>query len=119
MSRIKKNLNEKLKIEDSSLDISEDDLNDINKAKRLEASKRTILNNHGVDSIFKKESFKIGYKNIMIDKYGVDNPMKHGKFVNNLKETLKEKQLNNLLPKLKAFNLKLLDEYTVNKDGNS
>jgi hypothetical protein len=94
-------------------------LNDINKAKRLEASKRTILNNHGVDSIFKKESFKIGYKNIMIDKYGVDNPMKHGEFVNNLKETLKEKQLNNLLPKLKAFNLKLLDEYSVNKDGNS
>jgi hypothetical protein len=92
---------------------------EVNKNKRLEASKKAVLTNHGVDSIFKKETFKIDYKNMMIDKYGVDNPMKHGEFVSNLKETLKEKQLNQLLPKLKNFNLMLLDEYSVNKKGNS
>ena len=90
-----------------------------NKNKRLEAGKSVLLRNHGVDSFFKKDSFKTDYKNLMVNKYGVDNPMKHQLFVNNLQETLKEKQIKLLLPKLKENNLELLDEYSVNKDGNT
>lgn len=92
---------------------------DENKIKRLVSGKKTLIENHGVDSIFKKEEFKTDYKNIMIDKYGVDNPMKHQLFVNNLQDTLREKQISLLLPKLKDNKLLLLDEYSVNKDGNT
>lgn len=90
-----------------------------NKIKRLEAAKKTLLINHGVDSIFKKETFKNVNKNILINKYGVDNPMKHNQFVVKLQKTLKEKQIKSLLPKLKEFNLELLGEYSVNKNGNT
>ena len=92
---------------------------DENKIKRLEAGKKTVLKNHGVDSIFKKEEFKNDYKKIMIGRCGVDNPMKFKLFVNNLQETLKEKQISLLLPKLNKNNLILLDDYSVNKDGNT
>jgi hypothetical protein len=92
---------------------------DENKNNRIEAGKKVVLINHGVDSVFKKEAFKSDYKNLMIDRYGVDNPMKHQTFVNNLQETLKEKQISLLLPKLNDNNLMLLGEYSVNKDGNT
>ena len=92
---------------------------DENKHKRLEAGKKVVLSNHGIDSIFKKEAFKSDYKNIMITKYGVDNPMKYKSFVKNLQETLKEKQITLLIPKLNDNNLVLLDEYSVNKNGNT
>jgi len=92
---------------------------DENKFKRLEAGKKVVLNNHGVDSIFKKEIFKTEYKNLMINKYGVDNPMKYESFVKNLKETIKRNHLDTLIPKLEDNNLKLLDEYSVNKNNNT
>ena len=66
---------------------------DENKEKRIEAGKKKVFENHGVDSVFKKEVFKTDYKTLMIDKYGVDNPMKHKLFVKNLQETLREKQI--------------------------
>ena len=90
-----------------------------NKDKRILASKKSFFEKHGVDSIFKKNEFKNGLKKILVDKYGVDNPMKHEGSVTKLKNTLKEKQINNLLPKLEDNNLLLLDEYTVNKSGTT
>jgi hypothetical protein len=92
---------------------------DINKINRIEAGKKKLIEIHGVDSIFKTDGYTARYKNIMVDKYGVDNPMKHQQFVNNLQGTLKLKQLSSLIPKLDNNNLVLLDEYSVNKNGNT
>jgi len=90
-----------------------------NKDNRISKSKEGLLNKYGVDSIFKGDNFKVNYKKIFNEKYGVDNPMKNQIFVKRLQKTLKEMQINVLLPKLKDNDIILLDEYTVNKNGNT
>lgn len=90
-----------------------------NKKERLDKSKEVVLQNHGVDSIFKKQIFKDNHKKLIFDKYGVDNPMKVKDFVDKLQENIKIKHVNKLLPKLKNNNLLLLDDYTVNKNKNT
>ena len=90
-----------------------------NKKIRINNSKKTLLDKYGVDSIFKTDNFKENYKQIFEKKYGVSTPMHHEKFVNKLKKTVKDKHLINLIPKLHQHNISLLDEYVVNKSGNT
>jgi len=92
---------------------------DENKHTRILASKNKLIDNYGVDSIFKTDEFKGNVKNLLLDVHGVTNPMFKTEFVDNLKETLRIKQINNLLPKLNLNFLELLDEYSVNKNGST
>ena len=92
---------------------------EVNKTSRLLASKKVLIENYGVDSLFKTDSYKGNYKQNMINKYGVDNPMKIESSVIKIQNIFREKQIKLLLPKLNDNGLVLLDEYTVNKDGNS
>ena len=87
--------------------------------KRIEAGRKVLLENHGVDSIFKKEGFKEQLKNIMLDKYGVSHPMEYPLFVDKIKNTFRCNHLERLLPKLIDAEIELLDEYSVNKNGNT
>jgi hypothetical protein len=90
-----------------------------NKINRINASKEKFLEKYGVDSLFKTDEFKENYKQIMLKKHGVDHPMKMKKTVETLQNTVREKHILNLLPKLQNNNLILLDEYTRNKTGNT
>ena len=92
---------------------------DGNKNKRLEAAKKVVLANHGVDCVFKKETFQDDLKTIMMDKYGVTHSMESPVFVKKLQDTFRKKHLKTLIPKLIDNNIKLLDDYSVNKDGNT
>jgi hypothetical protein len=90
-----------------------------NKLNRITLGKEKLIKTYGVDSVFKLKDFKDGVKNVFLSKYGVTNPMFKTEFVENLKTTLREKQLINLLPKLNLFGLKLLDDYSKNKNGKT
>ena len=81
--------------------------------------KEKMVEKYGVESYFDTDEFKSTYKEKMVEKYGVEYPMYVPEFVDKLKNTVKEKHLLNLLPKLNEHNLTLLDEYTVNKLGNT
>ena len=86
---------------------------DGNKNKRLEAAKKVVLANHGVDCVFKKETFQDDLKTIMMDKYGVTHSMESPVFVKKLQDTFRKKHLKTLIPKLIDNNIKLLDDYSV------
>jgi hypothetical protein len=90
-----------------------------NKKNRISKSKETLLSKYGVESFFDTKEFKSNYKKIFIEKYGVEHPMYDHNMVNKLKNTVKEKHLINLIPRLSDGNLTLLDEYLVNKSGNT
>jgi hypothetical protein len=94
-------------------------LNKDNIEDRIKKSKQKIKEKYGVDSIFKLKDKQIEIKNNFIKVYGVDNPMKFNKFKEKLKDTLREKHLISLLPKLKNNDLKILDEYTRGKDSEN
>ena len=93
--------------------------NENNKKTRIENSKKILTEKYGVDSIFKTDNFKRNYKQIFEKKYGVTSPMYHEKFVDKLKKTVRDKHLIRLKPKLHQHNISLLDEYIVNKSGNT
>lgn len=83
---------------------------------RVEKSKKVLLEKYGVDTLFKLEEFQKDYKNKFRKKYGVEHPMDVPEFVEKLKSSFRNRHLSNLLPKLESHNLKLLDEYTINKN---
>lgn len=93
--------------------------NDENKNKRIDKSKQVIKEKYGVDSIFKTKEFKENYKNIFQSKYGVENPMHHNLFVDNLKKTIQNKTILKLVSKLDEHKISLIDNYVVNKSGNT
>jgi len=93
--------------------------NPINKDERIKKSKQVLIDKYGVDSLYKLDEFKKNYKNNFLKKYGVAHPMYVECFKQKLKDTVKENHLINLIPKLENNNLKLLDEYTVNKNKNT
>ena len=93
--------------------------NPINKENRINKSKEVLIEKYGVDSLYKLDSFQKNYKEVFIKKYGVEHPMYVESFKQKLKDTIKRNHLLNLIPKLESKNLKLLDEYTVNKNGNT
>lgn len=90
-----------------------------NKANRIDASKKKLLENYGVDSVFKRDDFRVKATKTLINKYGVNNPMKSPVIIKKLQNVLKQNQLDRLLPKLKINNLELLDDYTVNKNKST
>ncbi len=92
---------------------------DENKKNRILKSKKTLLDKYGSETFFGTKEFKLNYKNIFIEKYGVEHPMHNHNMVNKLKNTFREKHLINLIPRLSNGNLTLLDEYLVNKSGNT
>lgn len=92
---------------------------DENKKNRILKSKESLLNRYGVETFFDTKDFKSNYKKIFIEKYGVEHPMHDHNMVNKLKNTVKEKHLTQLIPRLGDGNLTLLDEYSVNKSGNT
>jgi len=93
--------------------------NPINKEKRLKKSKKVLKEKYGTDTFFNTKEFKENYSNYMVDKYGVNNPMKEKSFVKKLQETIRNKHLKNLIPNLKENNLILIDKYKSNKNGSA
>ena len=93
--------------------------NPVNKKNRINKSKESNVNKYGVDSPFKLVDFQKKCKDEFIKKYNVEHPMFVPLFKQKLKDTFKKKHLVNLIPKLEQNNLKLLDEYSVNKNGNT
>jgi hypothetical protein len=87
--------------------------------ERIKKSKDTLLEKYGVDSVFKTNDFQTKNKESFKVKYGVESPMHVPKFVDKLKTSIKLRHLKNLIPKLEKNNLKLLDEYSINKSGNT
>jgi very-short-patch-repair endonuclease len=94
-------------------------MNPVNIENRIKKSKDSLSKKYGEDSIFKLEEFKKNNKINFKKKYGVGSPMHVPEFVEKLKNNIRSKHLNNLLPKLKFFNIELVDEYIKNKDGNT
>jgi len=92
---------------------------DENIQNRVKKSKESHLLKYGVESPFQTEHFKKNFKEIFFKKYGVSSPMYRKEFVDKLKNTFRTKHLINLIPKLNEHNLTLLDEYIVNKSGNT
>ena len=90
-----------------------------NKNLKKEKTQEALLKKYGVKTMFDLQSFKDSKKNIFIEKYGVDSPMKVPEFVNKLKKTILHKHLKTLIKKLNEHDLILLDEYSVNKNGNT
>jgi hypothetical protein len=90
-----------------------------NKNKRITKSQEALKEKYGEITFFNTDSFKNNYKFFFNSKYNKPHPMNVEFFVNKLKNTLREKQLINLKPKLDENNLRLIDEYVTNKDGNT
>jgi hypothetical protein len=90
-----------------------------NKEKRIKKSKERLLEKYGVDSLYKLDEYQKKSKETFILKYGVTHPMYVPKFVNKLKDTFRERHLKKLIPTLENNNIKLLDDYSVNKSGNT
>ena len=86
-----------------------------NKDKRILAGEKVLMAKYGVTSAFKLKETLEKSKNTLIEKYGISNPMDNIGFINKLKNSVREKQIKNILPKLSLANLKLLDEYTESK----
>ena len=92
---------------------------EVNKENRINKSKQVLYEKYGEDSLFKLDEFKKNRDKLFIEKYGVKSPMYLQEFVDKLKNTIKIKHLDKLLPKLDEQNLKLLDDYKQNKNGNT
>jgi hypothetical protein len=90
-----------------------------NKDKRIKNSKKVIIEKYGVKSLFELDEFQKKCRKNFKEKYGVSHPMYFPPFVEKLKTTFRENHLLCLIPKLKSYNLDLLDDYINNKDGNT
>lgn len=90
-----------------------------NKKNRIEKSQNSLTEKYGEKSIFSLDNFKKNRKKIYLEKFGVESPMHLKENVNKLKETIRKKHLNLLLPKLFENNIELLSEYDKNKNGNT
>jgi hypothetical protein len=90
-----------------------------NKTKRLDKSKKVLFEKYGTESLFKNPEFQEKIKKNFVIKYGFSHPMHIEKFVNKLKNTIKENHLPHLIKKLNENNIELIDEYINNKDKNT
>jgi hypothetical protein len=90
-----------------------------NKEYRIKKTKESLLEKYGVDSLYKLDEFKVKNKQSFLFKYGVEHPMYVPEFVDKLKNTVRNRHLKNLIPKLEKNNIKLLDDYSINKSGNT
>lgn len=90
-----------------------------NKEYRIKKTKESLLEKYGVDSLYKLDEFQKKSKENFVLKYGVNHPMYVPEFVNKLKDTVRDRHLKNLIPSLEKNNIKLLDDYSVNKNGNT
>lgn len=90
-----------------------------NKEKRINESKKILIEKYGVDSLFKTSDGQKNARSSFKLKYGVDHPMHVKEFVNKLKITIKNNHIPILIDKLKIHNIKLIDEYEQNKSGNT
>lgn len=79
------------------------------KQKRLDSIKKTVQEKYGVDHVWQVKE---------IHQKTIDNTNKELS-INKQKETVRQKTLKNLLPKLESNGLKLLSNYTANKNGNT
>lgn len=80
-----------------------------NREKQQESIKKTVRKRYGVDHVWEvKEIHKKTMENRDVNSS-----------VEKQKNTVREKHLNKLLPKLSDNGIKLLDEYTTNKEGNT
>jgi hypothetical protein len=86
---------------------------------KLDKTAEAMIKKYGTSSIFELNSFKENRKQLLINKYGVDSLMKVPEILDKLKATYRKKQLDTLIPKLEKHNLRLLDEYKANKNGNT
>jgi len=93
--------------------------NPANKEERIKKSKDALLEKYGVDSLYKLEEFQKKSKENFYKKYDVDHPMLVPLFKQKLKDKVRKNHLLDLIPKLEVNNLKLLEEYTLNKNGNT
>lgn len=93
--------------------------NPTNKEERIKKSKDALLEKYGVDSLYKLEEFQKKSKENFYKKYDVDHPMLVPLFKQKLKDKVRKNHLLELIPKLVVNNLKLLEDYTLNKNGNT
>ena len=93
--------------------------NPINKQNRLLKSEESLQKKYGVKTFFDTEEFKFNYIKYFNEKYGVDYPMNVPEFVNKQQDTVRDNHLLTLLPKLDENDIELLDDYSVNKSGNT
>tara|TARA_R110000868_G_scaffold119947_4_gene318244 strand:- start:3123 stop:4631 length:1509 start_codon:yes stop_codon:yes gene_type:complete len=87
-----------------------------NKEKRINKSKESYKEKYGVESSFHRKDIQDKIKVIIKEKYGVSHQMHHQPSVDKLKNTVREKHILTLLPKLEKHNLRLLGDYTKNKN---
>ena len=93
--------------------------NPINKENRINKTKEVLIEKYGVDSLYKLDDFQKKSKENFLKKYGVTHTMYVPEFKQKLKDTIRKNHLLKLIPQLESKNLKLLDEYDVNKNGNT
>jgi hypothetical protein len=79
------------------------------KEKRLQKIKNTVQEKYGVDHVWQVKE---------IHQKTIDNTDKELSILKQ-KETVRQKTLKNLLPRLESNNLKLLSDYKANKNGNT
>lgn len=90
-----------------------------NKDKRIEESKKKIKEIYGIDTLFNLPKFQEKCRTRFKEKYGVSHPMYLPTFVEKLKNTFRKNHIDILIPKLKEYELSLIDEYINNKNGNT
>lgn len=90
-----------------------------NKEKRIQQSKKILIEKYGVESIFKTEEGQNKARKSFNLKYGVDSPMYVKEFVDKLKSTFKNNHKPKLFERLNIHNIKLIDEYEQNKSLNT
>jgi len=91
----------------------------INKEIRLLKSKKILQEKYNSSTFFGTEEFKSNYSKIFNDKYGVNHPMMVPEFVSKLQKSIRDKHLLFLIPELEKNNLKLNEDYLVNKIKNT
>lgn len=93
--------------------------NEKNNEFRINKSKESLIEKHGVDSLFKKKEFQLNVKKQFLKKYGVSHPMEKKEFVDKLKNTIRKNHIPKLIERLEKNNIVLLDEYINNKEGHT
>jgi hypothetical protein len=88
-----------------------------NKEDRIQKSKDSLFEKYGVDSLYKLDEFQKKCKDSFYKKYGVNHSMLVPSFKEKFKDNLRKNHILKLIPKLEKCELKLIDEYTVNKNG--
>jgi len=88
-----------------------------NKEDRIQKSKDSLFEKYGVDSLYKLDEFQKKCKDSFYKKYGVNHSMLVPSFKEKFKDNLRKNHILKLIPKLEKCELKLIDKYTVNKNG--